>query len=745
MSDDKKSAEVLNDLYAGPPAASIDFHSSLGDIQSLIEKQSPEEEIFDKIVTACTKTTAVEAAVIFMLREPNSHELELSARSGTRSIPAPVTSSTKSGTMQAVQIEQTSHNTPYVYFRIRAQRKTVGWLGAYSPSKLSTIHTAQLESFAFLAGIARERPQTSAQLQHFQNKLEVLTELNKLVASGSSLERVARALAKEAAFRFSADCALGLLLEDSGEILAVRGKYGCPPRSVADSVEFQNNHLGRALKLGGIISVPDLNVQHDHGLNFLLEIGIKSAHISSIHIKGEGLGAIIIGFRSRRDLSEFEGDVFEEFTRGAAVAIASAKNREQLSKYAGKLEELVEERTHDLAVQTARADEANQAKSRFVANMSHELRTPLTAIVGYSSVVAEGIFGPVNQEQKDALNAIAKAAEHLKELINDVLDVSKIEAGKEDPEPAEVEIYNLLEQVFKLMMQTAMGKNIKLSPVDAPPDSELRELKAWVDPRHIRQIMINLVSNAVKYTPSGGKVSLHIKKMGDKCKITVRDTGIGLSPAQVDKVFERFGRGDDSYSRTQVGTGIGLSLTKRLIEMNGGKIGVRSEVNKGSDFWILVPLASEENIIRKDSSGVEAEESLTATRLDGLNILIVDDNLSTCEVLETIIRSVGGNPYSAYSVQEAKKVAEQTALDTALVDLAIPGENGIELIKYFRKQCSKPLSTMPLIVVTACVFDSDREEAMQHGASEFIAKPFSPAKIVKTIRDLTTASVVNSF
>jgi CheY-like chemotaxis protein len=132
-------------------------------------------------------------------------------------------------------------------------------------------------------------------------------------------------------------------------------------------------------------------------------------------------------------------------------------------------------------------------------------------------------------------------------------------------------------------------------------------------------------------------------------------------------------------------------------------------------------------------------------RLDGLNVLIVDDNQSTCEVLATIIRSVGGNPYIAYSVAEAKKISQSAELDTALIDLAIPGENGLDLLNYFRKTCDRPLSVMPLIVVSACVFDSDKQEARLHGASAFVSKPFSPAKIVNVIRDLTTAAAIDSL
>jgi signal transduction histidine kinase/ActR/RegA family two-component response regulator len=720
------------------------FRKIYSDVYALIEGQASEQDVYELLTQRVLTIPHIQSSSLFVFSDTGGpfHELKAVAASGEQEVPEPLTAKTKSGTFKAVD-GGTLHPYQYKYFKIVALRKHVGWLGICASHEVDSETSDFLQTVTFLAGVAYERPHATKQIQHLSNKLEVLNELNKLIASGSGVERICRTIAREAAFRFGAECALVLLLPESEEDLDIVGSYGCPPKSLPSSIDMHNTQIGRSLKLGGMISIPDLRVQQDHGFDFLSTLGFSCVHWSSIDIRGENLGAVVIGYREQKELSEFEGDMLEEFARATAVAIVSAKNREKLAKYASTLEELVEERTRDLAVQTARADEANQAKSRFVANMSHELRSPLTAIVGYSSVLAEGIFGPINNEQKDALCAIAKAAEHLKDLINDVLDISKVEAGKEDPEPAEVEIYKLIEQVFKLMMQTAMGKGVELAPVQMPENPELAALKVWVDPRHIRQILINILSNAIKYTPAGGKVSLRVERLGDKAKIIVSDTGVGVSEEQKEKLFERFHRGDDTYSRTQVGTGIGLSLTKRLTEMNGGKIGVESEVGKGSDFWVLIPLAEGAAGVPKGALALDAEDNMLNCRLDGLNVLIVDDNHSTCEVLATIIKSVGGNPYIAYSVAEGKKISQNTELDTALIDLAIPGENGLDLLDYFRKICDRPLSVMPLIVVSACVFDSDKQEALHHGASAFVPKPFSPAKIVNLIRDLTTAAAID--
>lgn len=711
-------------------------------ILRLIEGLEDIEKASSIVCQSLLEIEAIRAASIYLCAEQNKAELTLMGQAGDRFIEESGETLTEQNTRikkdsSLLRVYRRPSSKTLAYFDIVASGVAVGQLAVSLSSELQPSEELLLERLGEKLGDLRTTQHLISERKQFEERLSVLSDLNQLIATGVALERLAKTLAKECAFRFRSNCSLTLLLNEEGaDYVTVAGSFGTSPKTTPKRVDLTNTLLGRNLRLGGMISVPDLSSQSDHGLDFLVENGIRSVHSCSLDVKGETLGAILLGYQQFMPFSEQRSTMFEEFAQGAAVAIANARSQEHLKTYTEKLEELVESRTADLAVLTSKAEEANRAKSRFVANMSHELRTPLTAIVGYSSVLADGVYGEVNEKQKDALTAIGKSSEHLKDLIDEVLNLSKIEAGKDAAEPSRIDLIPLLKQVYKLMLQTAIGKQVTLTPMEAKED--LKEIRLWMDPRHIRQVMINLVSNAVKYTPAGGQVKLNAELVADKVKLSVIDNGVGISQEDQQKLFKRFERSENSYSQQQVGTGIGLNLTKHLVELNGGKIGVESTLGEGSTFWVLVPQADASAV--SEDVGDESKE----VRLDGLNILVVDDNEMTCQVLETIIREAGGNAFPAYNVADAKAIVQSTNLDAATVDLAIPGESGLDLIKHIRKHNDEALKKLPLVVISACVFDNDRKQAMESGANTFIPKPFRPAEVIQTIRNITTSTILNS-
>ncbi|MCB0321520.1 MAG: HAMP domain-containing histidine kinase, partial [Bdellovibrionales bacterium] len=455
----------------------------------------------------------------------------------------------------------------------------VGTLVVYNPQQSIPELQNRLLELGFFIGTVFEKQRLSTTVQHLHDRLQVLNELNQLIASNIVLSRLMKSLARESAFRFSADLSIAFMLNQENGVLEVSGAYGCAPTVLPKSVSSSAGILGQVMRVGGYFSVTHLERYQNHMLDFLPELGIRSVDVCCLEVRGEVLGAILLGFRRAARFTQLDLTRFEEFAQGAAVAIANACSQQRIHAYTERLEELVEQRTADLAIQSARAEEANQAKSRFLANMSHELRTPLTAIVGYSSVLADGVFGTMTDRQLEGLNAIVRSSEHLRTLIDDVLNLARIESGKEEAEPEPLKIAELIPQVHKLMMQTALGKRITLEPFQI--SEELKDLKFMCDRKHFHQVIINLMSNAVKYTPEGGRVWLEVKKASDMVQITVCDSGVGIPESKKLKLFERFERGDDSYSKEQVGTGIGLNLTKKLVELNGGRIGLDSKVGDG--------------------------------------------------------------------------------------------------------------------------------------------------------------------
>ena len=581
---------------------------------------------------------------------------------------------------------------------------------------------------AHLVGIVFERQRLSGTLQHFLDRLEALNTVNEFIASHSDLDKMAKSIAKEGSFRFNADVVVCFVLDEETELLEAKGKQGCAQSILPRTFDPKSGIIGEVMKMGGQHRINGLKTEGDSALSFLEELEIKSLYLCNLEARGESLGLILYGFKKDVNVSQNDLVRYEEYCQAAAFAIVNARTQERVSAYTERLEELVEKRTEDLAIESERAEEANKAKSQFLANMSHELRAPLTAIMGYASVLNDGVFGELTEKQKEAIVSIARSGGHLKELIDDVLNLARIESGKEEAKPNRVSVSSILPQAHKIMLQTAVRKGVTVEALKYIDDAE--SSFAFVDSKHLYQIIINLMSNAVKYTPAGGKINVEVSVEGEYLQVSVHDTGIGIPQNKLDKLFERFERGDDHYSQKQEGTGIGLHLTKKLVELNQGSIGVKSTVNVGSTFWIQIPLATSCPI-----SEAPQESTEQATRLDGTKILVVDDNIDTCKVLQTYLEAAGAIVRDAQSVKDGIAAIDDTTPDIILTDLAIPEESGMVLIQKM-KGSTKSLQEIPIIVLSACVFEQDKQAALEAGASTFIAKPFRPSDVLKAVASL---------
>jgi signal transduction histidine kinase len=265
------------------------------------------------------------------------------------------------------------------------------------------------------------------------------------------------------------------------------------------------------------------------------------------------------------------------------------KLNEELKKHSQELEAKVRERTTKLEEKTIQAEAANRAKSEFLANMSHELRTPLNAIIGFSEVMHDGMTGAVTEEQKEYLGDILESGGHLLHLIGDILTLSQLETGELTLEKTEFALGPMIEGAVSLFGEKALKKKISLN-LEMSEAGEIRTVEA--DEQKIRQVLCNLLDNAIEFTPEGGSVSVSSRKVQgsqDTIEISVADTGVGLSPVDQEKLFLLFSQVDQSTTKKHAGTGLGLHLCKRIVELHGGRIWVDSELGRGSRFAFVIP------------------------------------------------------------------------------------------------------------------------------------------------------------
>ena len=329
-------------------------------------------------------------------------------------------------------------------------------------------------------------------------------------------------------------------------------------------------YAGAAIVEKRIIHVPDVTAdvsQPEINKEVSERIGLRAILVVPLMREGEAIGCITTSFTEPGAFTDKQIALLKSFADQAVIAIQNAR-----------LFNEIQDKSRQLEI-------ANQHKSDFLANMSHELRTPLNAIIGFSEVLVEKMFGEVNEKQLDYLNDIHSSGKHLLSLINDILDLSKIEAGRMELDVAEFDLRSALENAITLIKERAQRHGITL---ELDVEKSLGAFRA--DERKFKQIMLNLLSNAVKFTPEGGKVSVRAKPLEGALEVAVADTGVGIAAEDQQKVFEEFKQVGTDYTKKAEGTGLGLALTKRFVELHGGAIRLESALGKGSSFIFSLPL-----------------------------------------------------------------------------------------------------------------------------------------------------------
>jgi signal transduction histidine kinase/CheY-like chemotaxis protein len=385
---------------------------------------------------------------------------------------------------------------------------------------------------------------------------------------------------------------------------------------------------------------------------------------------------------------------------------------------------------------------ATRLKDEFLTNMSHELRTPLNSICGMTEGLQEGIFGITNHVQIEAFKTIERSSNHLLELIDDILDLAKIGAGQIELEFAPTNIYELCNSSLSFVKQQAIKKQILLH-IELPP----RIPKISIDERRIRQVLINLLNNAVKFTPTGGNITLKVTIEADNTtfswiRFAVVDTGIGIDRADIEKLFQPFTQLDTALNRQYNGTGLGLALVKGIVEMHQGVVQVRSEVGIGSQFIFDLPIPES----KRDSNGnllsqiLEFSEAVTqpphtsTDRSTSWRILLAEDNEANSHSISSYLKAKGYEIILAKNGLEAIDLAKSQLPDLILIDIQMPQMDGLEATRQIRTH--PELTNIPIIALTALAMSGDREKCLGAGANDYLAKPVKLKQLAATIQQL---------
>ena len=443
-----------------------------------------------------------------------------------------------------------------------------------------------------------------------------------------------------------------------------------------------------------------------------------------------------------RSWQQSDIDLAQQFSLQLAIAIQQSHLFEQLQQELSERQQA----QHQLTQRNEELIRATRLKDEFLANMSHELRTPLNAILGMTEALQEDIFGPVTPPQHKALQTVYGSGSHLLALINDILDVAKIESGQVELDYFPTAIAPLCQSSVTFVKRQALKKEIQLT-VDIP--SNLPDIV--LDERRIRQVLINLLNNAVKFTPEGGHITLDVKlttpvseaEDPPYLRFSVIDTGIGITPTNIKKLFQPFIQIDGALNRQYEGTGLGLALTKRIVELHGGQVGVTSEVGVGSCFTIDLPYqVSVELDDTSTSNPSETSNSIEQISTESPLILLVEDQEATIIAISSYLTAKGYHLQLARNGYEAIDQTLALSPDLIVMDIQMPGMDGLAAIQRIR--AIPQFSATPMIALTALAMEGDRDRCLDAGANDYLSKPVRLQELVAMIQQYLTRSEPSS-
>jgi signal transduction histidine kinase/DNA-binding response OmpR family regulator len=576
-----------------------------------------------------------------------------------------------------------------------------------------------LASVASQLQLSRQRRETERALRERSDVTETLNRVGAIVASDLDRDRVVQGVTDAATELTTA--AFGAFFynvsNDGGESFTLYTISGAPREAFAGFPMPRNTDVfAPTFKGTGVVRSPDITKDPRYG-HTGPHHGMPKGHVPvrsylAVPVKGRSGGVIGGLFFGHPDV-----DRFAEHHERLAVGIASwasvALENSQLY---------------------TRMQDASRIKDEFLASLSHELRTPLNAILGYARMLRSGMVPPERTEK--AVETIERNATSLTQIVEDVLDISRIVSGKIRLNVQPVQFPDIVRSAVDAMAPAADAKGVRLEVVLDPAASPISG-----DPERLQQVMWNLLSNAVKFTNRGGKVQVRLQCVNSHIEVAVSDTGIGIPPEFLPHVFERFRQADAGISRERGGLGLGLSISRQLIEMHGGTIDVSSAgVNQGTTFRVKLPVMivqpAETQVNRVHPRVAAIPRPLTLPGLPGTHVLAVDDETDALSLVSEVLQAAGARLTTASSVEDALQILESEVPDVIVADLGMPRLDGFQFIERVRQHKNPRVRTVPAAALTAYARSEDRVKVLAAGFQIHLAKPIDPAELVTTIASL---------